>query len=54
MPLRSCVGPFEWVPNENVYGHDCVLMIASVAGDPSNVDNFTGERDDPGVAARPE
>jgi zinc metalloprotease ZmpB len=36
------LGPFEWVPNENVYGHDCVLMIASAAGDPSNVDNFTG------------
>lgn len=36
------VGPFEWVPNENVYGHDCTLMIASAAGDPSNVDNFTG------------
>jgi hypothetical protein len=36
------VGPFEWSPNVNVYGHDCVLMIASVAGDPSNIDNFTG------------
>lgn len=36
------VGPFEWDPNINVYGHDCVLMIASVAGDPSNIDNFTG------------
>jgi hypothetical protein len=36
------VGPFEWTPNINAYGHDCVLMIASTAGDPSNVDNFTG------------
>ena len=36
------VGPFEWVPNENVHGHDCVLMIASTDGDASNVDNFTG------------
>lgn len=36
------VGPFEWEPNINAYGHDCVLMIASVAGDPSNIDNFTG------------
>lgn len=36
------VGPFEWEPNINAYGHDCVLMIASVAGDPSNVDNFIG------------
>lgn len=36
------VGPFEWKPNINAYGHDCILLIASVAGDPSNVDNFTG------------
>jgi len=36
------VGPFEWEPNINAYRHDCVLMIASVAGDPSNIDNFTG------------
>ncbi|MEI7846550.1 MAG: hypothetical protein WCK35_12170 [Chloroflexota bacterium] len=37
----AMVGPFEWEPNINAYGHDCVLMIASVAGDPSNIDNFT-------------
>src|SRR5688500_20147622 len=36
------VGPFEWTPNINAYGHDCVLMMASTAGDPRNVDNFTG------------
>jgi zinc metalloprotease ZmpB len=36
------VGSFEWTPNINAYGHDCMLMIASVAGDPSNIDNFTG------------
>ncbi|MFE7657520.1 hypothetical protein ACFU6M_32310 [Streptomyces bottropensis] len=35
-------GPFEWVPNENAHGHDCALMIASTAGDPSNVVHFTG------------
>ena len=35
------LGPFEWVPNENLYGHDCVLMIATTAGDPSNVVHFT-------------
>jgi hypothetical protein len=35
------LGPFEWEPNINTYGHDCVLMIASVVGDPSNVDNFS-------------
>ncbi len=39
---EATVGPFEWEPNINAYGHDCVLMIASVAGDPSNIDNFTG------------
>lgn len=35
------VGPFEWIPNTNAYGHDCVLMIASAPGDPSNIDHFT-------------
>jgi zinc metalloprotease ZmpB len=35
------VGPFEWMPNINAFGHDCVLMIASAPGDPSNIDNFT-------------
>jgi hypothetical protein len=34
------VGPFEWEPNINAYGHDCVLMIASVAEDVSNVDKL--------------
>ena len=33
------VGPFEWVPSQ--VGHECMLMVASAAGDPSNVDNFT-------------
>lgn len=35
------VGPFEWTPVTNAWGHDCMLMIASATGDPSNVDNFT-------------
>lgn len=35
------VGPFEWTPNINAYGHDCMLMIASADGDASNVDTFT-------------
>lgn len=35
------VGPFTWIPNVNVYGHDCLLAISSCDGDPSNVDNFT-------------
>lgn len=35
------VGPFEWTPVTNAWGHDCMLMIVSAAGDPSNVDKFT-------------
>lgn len=35
------VGPFEWTPNVNTYGHDCVLMVASADGDVANIDNFT-------------
>jgi hypothetical protein len=35
------VGPFEWTPNTNAYGHDCVLMVVSADGDPANIDNFT-------------
>lgn len=35
------VGPFEWTPVTNAYGHDCIIMIASNAADPSNVDHFT-------------
>jgi hypothetical protein len=34
------LGPFEWIPSTNAFGHDCVLMIASVSGDLSNVDNL--------------
>ena len=36
------VGPFKWIPNENVHGHDCALMIVSTDGDPSNINNLTG------------
>ncbi|HEY8550288.1 MAG TPA: hypothetical protein VIL35_10060 [Vicinamibacterales bacterium] len=35
------VGPFEWTPNVNGYGHDCMLMVVKADGDPANVDNFT-------------
>lgn len=38
---EKTIGPFEWTPNTNAYGHDCLLMIVSATGDPSNVDNFT-------------
>jgi hypothetical protein len=34
------VGPFEWTPNANVYGHDCLLAIVEADGDPSNVNNL--------------
>jgi hypothetical protein len=32
------VGPFQWTPTINGFGHDCMLMIVSATGDPSNVD----------------
>lgn len=35
------VGPFEWTPNINTYGHDCMLMVVKADGDAANVDNFT-------------
>ncbi|MGE5212979.1 MAG: hypothetical protein ACM3NN_04710, partial [Nitrospirota bacterium] len=38
---EKVVGPFEWTPVVNTWGHDCMMMIVSATGDPSNVDNFT-------------
>lgn len=38
---EKIVGPFEWTPIVNAYGHDCMLLIVRCDGDPSNVDNFT-------------
>lgn len=38
---EKIVGPFEWTPIVNTWGHDCMLMIVLADGDPSNVDNFT-------------
>jgi len=38
---EKTIGPFEWTPVKNAWGHDCMLMIVSATGDPSNVDNFT-------------
>jgi hypothetical protein len=32
------VGPFRWVPSRQ--GRSSMLMVASAAGDPSNIDNF--------------
>jgi hypothetical protein len=37
---EKIVGPFEWTPAVNAWGHDCMLTIVSADGDPSNVDNF--------------
>ena len=34
------VGPFAWTPSQ--LGHECMLMVASATGDPSNIDNFSG------------
>jgi zinc metalloprotease ZmpB len=39
---EKIVGPFEWEPVINAYGHDCLMMIASATNDVSNVANFTG------------
>lgn len=38
---EKIIGPFEWTPNINAYGHDCMLMVVRADGDASNVDNFT-------------
>ena len=38
---EKLVGPFEWIPHINAYGHDCLLMVVSADGDAANVDNFT-------------
>jgi zinc metalloprotease ZmpB len=35
------VGPFSWTPNANAWGHDCIFLIASATGDPSNIDNLS-------------
>jgi zinc metalloprotease ZmpB len=33
------VGPFEWIPSQ--VGHECMFMVASATGDPSNINNMT-------------
>ena len=38
---EKIVGPFEWTPVANAWGHDCMLMIVSATGDPSNINKFT-------------
>jgi hypothetical protein len=38
---EKMVGPFEWTPVANAWGHDIMLMIVSAIGDASNVENIT-------------
>ena len=33
------VGPFKWTPTQ--LGHECMFMVASALGDPSNISNLT-------------
>ena len=33
------VGPFQWVPSQ--IGHECMFMVVSATGDPSNISNMT-------------
>ena len=33
------VGPFQWVPTQ--IGHECMFMVVSASGDPSNISNLT-------------
>ncbi len=36
--VEVTVGPFEWTPTE--VGHECIFMVASCSGDPSNTSNI--------------
>ena len=47
-------GPFEWAPNINAYGHDCVLDGRVGRRRPEQRRQLHARRDDPGVAARPQ
>lgn len=38
---EKIVGPFQWTPVINGYGHDCILMIVSADNDASNAYSFT-------------
>ena len=33
------VGPFQWIPSQ--VGHECMFMVVSANGDPSNIGNLT-------------
>jgi zinc metalloprotease ZmpB len=38
---EKIIGPFEWIPEINAYGHDSIIMVVSADNDASNMDNFT-------------
>jgi hypothetical protein len=38
---EKTAGPFEWSPIFNHFQQDCLLMVASATGDPSNIAQFT-------------
>jgi len=37
---EKIVGPFEWTPNANAWGHDCMMMIVTADGDDTIVSNL--------------
>ena len=49
---EKIVGPFEWVPINNAWGHDCMFMIVSRQARPEQRRPVHGRRGDPGLAAR--
>jgi zinc metalloprotease ZmpB len=38
---EKIIGPFEWIPEINAYGHDSIIMVVAADNDASNMDNFT-------------
>ena len=38
---EKIVGPFEWIPEINAYGHDSIIMVVAADNDASNMDHFT-------------
>lgn len=38
---EKIIGPFEWIPEVNAFGHDSIIMVVSADNDASNIDNFT-------------
>jgi hypothetical protein len=38
---EKIIGPFEWIPETNIYGYDSIIMVVSADNDGSNMDNIT-------------